>query len=370
MKKIVHIITGLNNGGAEAMLYKLLCETNQDKYNIEVISIMGFGVMGPLIEQLGIPIHCLNLNKRKNLWAAMMAARQTCNDADIIQCWMYHANIFGYMVNLFCRKKLIWGIRRGHLIKGKDKALTIMIAHICAKLSRKIDCIIYCAQKSRLFHEAMGYYSGNALVIPNGFDLDSFYKDEDARAKFREREEIPQSALVIAFVGRYSPVKGYENFIKAFSLMNGVLVDRQVIAVCAGTGVDESNGELVELVESFGLSDNIRLLGRRSDIPDLLSSADIFVSASFTEAFSNAIGEAMACELPCIVTDVGDSAYIVEKAGIVLEDNEPEQLADGMCKLLSLSDEQRRALGCKARQRVQELFDIKVVVRQYEKLYD
>lgn len=368
MKKIVHIITGLNNGGAEAMLYKLLCGMDKEEYSIEVISMMGFGVMGVPIEQLGIPVHCLNLNENKNLWNAVAVSKRICKNADVIQCWMYHANLLGYIVNLFCHKKLIWGIRRGHLIPGKDKVLTIKIARICAKFSKRVSHIVYCAQKSKLFHEARGHHSGNSLVIPNGFDLDKFYRGEEARIAFREKEQLPQEATVIAFVGRYSPIKGYENFVEAFRQVNDVFQGK-LFALCAGTGVDNSNNALRDLVKSLGLERNIRLLGRRDDIQALLSASDLFVSASFTEAFSNAIGEAMACELPCVVTDVGDSGYIVGHTGIVLDNNDPEVLAKGITAILNMDVAKRKALGIQARQRVRELFDIKVVVEQYEKLY-
>ncbi|MEA4986605.1 MAG: glycosyltransferase [Anaerovorax sp.] len=368
-KNIVHIITGLNNGGAEAMLYKLLRETNQEKYNVTVISMLDEGVMGSKIEILGIKILCLRLSKF-NFVQAFKQAIDVCRQADIIQCWMYHANLFGYIVNLFCHKKLIWGIRRGHLIQGQDKPMTIMIAKICAKLSGNVDKIIYCAKKSKIFHEHIGYSKQYAQVIPNGFDLEQFYRRGNEGEQFRLKEGIPSTATMIAFVGRYDTVKGYDNFIKAFSRIKDRFDKNNLFAVCAGTQVDTDNKQLVELIEQYGIKDSVKLLGRRDDISVVLSAADFFVSASYTEAFSNAIGEAMACELPCVVTDVGDSAYIVDDTGIVVENNNVDELVNGIRQLFAMSEKERAFLGRGARCRIKKLFDIKAVVKQYEELYE
>lgn len=366
--KIVHIITGLNNGGAEMMLYKLLSKSDRKKHQIEVISMLDKGVMGNKLEALDIKVHTLNLGG-KNFLQAIKKGIEICKTCDVIQCWMYHANLFGYVVNLLCHKKLLWGIRRGKIIKGKDKTLTIMITKVCAFFSHFVDKVIYCADESRKFHEAIGYDAKKSIVIPNGFELDRFFRSIPERKSFREKEGIGNEDFVIAFVGRYSNVKGYHEFVKAVKIVIDKVSDKNITVVCAGKDVTYDNKELADEIEKACLQEYIKLLGRRDDIPSLLSAADLYVSASFTEAFSNAIGEAMACEVPCVVTDVGDSAYIVGSCGKIVADNTPEILAAAMLEMINSSQEALEELGQRSRKRVSELFEINRIALEYENLY-
>jgi glycosyltransferase involved in cell wall biosynthesis len=369
MKRIVHIITGLNNGGAEMMLYKLLQNSDRHNHEFSVISMLDKGVMGERIEKLGIPVYCLNLNKSKNLPAALIITKRLCRDADTIQTWMYHANLWAFLVNLFLRKRIVWGIRHGPLDPSVDKLSTIRIAKLCGKLSSHVAKIVYCAENAREFHEENYKYNNkNGVVIPNGFELDKYKKNKNAGMLFRNSLGIDQDKTLIAFVGRYHAVKGYENFCKALKIVNETQKDRYIV-LFAGTGATDDNTELNRLILENDLKCSTICLGRRDDIPALLSAADLFVSSSYLEGFSNAIGEAMACEVPCVVTDVGDSAYLINDTGIVVESNEPAILAKGILQMLNKTKEERSILGEKARLRVMEYFDINSIVKEYEKLY-
>lgn len=369
MKKIVHIITGLNNGGAEMMLYKLLKSIDRQRYDMSVISMLDKGIMGEKIEELGIPVSCLNMNKTTGLLTSIQRAIRLCKEADIIQTWMYHANLFGLIINLLLKKKMIWGIRRGALDPHIDKKRTRLIAKICAVFSRKADVIVYCAKNSRIFHEqVLKYNKEHALVIPNGFELGKYKRDKSAGADFRNKMEINSGTTVITFIGRYHAVKGYVNFCKALRLISNELNENYRV-LFIGTGSTNDNQELKKLITENRLEYNSICLGRRDDIPTILSASDMYVSASYTEAFSNVIGEAMACEVPCVVTDVGDSAYIIGEAGITVKNNRPAVLAEGIREMYNKSMKERIELGYKARLRVKELFDIEVVTKEYEKLY-
>src|SRR5690554_6689505 len=135
MKKIVHIITGLGSGGAENMLHKLLKYSDRKEYYHEVISLMDEGVYGEKIERLGIKVHCLNLRK-KNIFNSLIQSRRICKDADIINTWLYHADIFGFVVSkVLLRKKLIWNIRHSNLDKDANKSSTLKIVKLNSFLS-------------------------------------------------------------------------------------------------------------------------------------------------------------------------------------------------------------------------------------------
>lgn len=281
---------------------------------------------------------------------------------------MYHADLFGYLLSKFSKvKRLIWGIRRSSLDPQLNKRSTIIIAKINSKLSKKVDSIVSCSIKAKKVHEKFGYFAEDLLVIPNGFELNQFTRDPEAKVKVSNIIGKDGNVPYIAHVGRWNILKDYENFIKALNL-----VKKQGIkfhAVLVGTNIDEDNQELMHLVKEYDLINNCSLLGRRDDIATIMSGADIFVSSSIDEGFPNVIGEAMACETPCVVTDAGDSAYIVGKTGIVVPSKDSNALADGIIEILKYTDNGRQQLGSLAKQRVVEKFDINKVTKQFEELY-
>ncbi len=141
--------------------------------------------------------------------------------------------------------------------------------------------------------------------------------------------------------------------------------------VLAGKGIDEVNGDLKRAMEAAGVRHVTHLLGLRSDMPRLIAALDVLVSSSsYGEAFPNALGEAMACGVPCAVTDVGDSAYIVGDTGRIVTSGDMAGLALAIESLLLLTSDERLALGKRARTRVAEHFEIGQVVKRYEAFYD
>jgi glycosyltransferase involved in cell wall biosynthesis len=366
--KITHVITGLNMGGAETMLYKLLKHINKDKYDINVISMMDDGVYGEKIRDLGFEVICLDMKQGIPSIKGFNKAKRYIEKTNIIQTWMYHADLFGYMLYKFSKvKKLIWGIRRSNLDPKLNKKSTIMIAKINARLSKKVNTVVSCSIKAKEVHEEFGYSDRNLLVIPNGFELEQFSKDATAKLKLGKAMGIKSDIPFVVHVGRWNVLKDYENLIKALHEVKRLGI--KFHAVLVGTNINKENQELVKLVKEFDLGNNISLLGRRDDIPTIMAGADVFTSSSSGEGFPNVIGEAMACETPCVVTDVGDSAYIVGDTGKIVPSKDPISLSDGIIDLLNLPERQREYLGSLARQRVVENFDIHKVTKQFEELY-
>jgi len=204
-------------------------------------------------------------------------------------------------------------------------------------------------------------------VIPNGFDIERFRPDETAREWLLAELGLTHQAKLIGFVGRFDPMKDHKTFFRAASAL--AAKEDSVHFILAGDGMVVSNAQVSVLVKPK-LLDKVHLLGRREDIPRLLAAMDIATSASaYGEGFSNAVGEAMACGVPCAVTDVGDAGWIVGDTGIVVPPGSPELLADAWNRLLDMDLEQRKRLGERARKRVAENFEINKVVRRFEDFY-
>ena len=366
MKRIIHIITGLGSGGAEHMLYKLLKYSDKDKYYHEVISLLDEGIYGKKIEKLGIRVHCLKLNK-KNLVTSLIKAISISRNFDLIDTWLYHADLFGFIIGkVLLRKKLIWNVRHSNLDKQANKSTTLKIVKMNSIISRFVDCITYNSNKALENHIKFGYKNKNSVVIPNGFELDKFKFKFESRIKIREELGLKEDQKVIITVGRWDVQKDYYTLMKALSEVKEYNKDFKMI-MC-GTNLDYSNKELTRLIDEYELKDNIILLGRREDIPDLLSAADIYVSSSLGESFSNSIGEAMACELPCIVTDVGDSKLIVGDTGQVVSPKDYIDLSKKILKYLLSS--KLRVNGKQARIRIKKNYSISEVSLKFKLLYD
>lgn len=365
MKKIIHIITGLGSGGAEHMLYKLLKYSDREEFYHEVISLLDDGIYGKKIEDLDIKVYCLNLNK-KNVLSSILKARKISKKFDIVDTWLYHADIFGFLISkVLLRKKLIWNIRHSNLDKDANKSMTLKIVKINSISSKYVDLITYNSNKALENHIKFGYVDENSIVIPNGFELDRFRFSLDDRLRVREELGLIKEDKVIITVGRWDIQKDYYTLLKALNELKKHSTKFKMIMV--GTNLDYTNNELVELIDTYNLKDNMILLGRQNDIPALLSAADIYVSSSLGESFSNAIGEAMACELPCVVTDVGDSKLMVGDTGKVVQAQDYVNMSKALFDYLECHNQNR---NIKARDRVIKNYDIRTIVRIFEDNYN
>ena len=142
-----------------------------------------------------------------------------------------------------------------------------------------------------------------------------------------------------------------------------------VYFVLCGQDVNWENAELTRWIDEAGIRKRIYLLGRRDDIPQITAAFDIACLSSFTEGFPNIVSEAMSCEVPCVVTDVGDAAQIVEQTGLVVPHRNPAALAAALRKMVDLGREGRNQLGRDARQRITEQFDLPQIVARYESFF-
>jgi len=242
------------------------------------------------------------------------------------------------------------------------------VVNTCAKFSSLIpNKILCCSERSRLEHGKLGYDLDKMVTIPNGFDLSRFFPDMAKRKAKREELGINSLNPVIGLMARYDSQKNHPGFIKMAEMILAKFPGVQFLM--AGTGVDSQNVELKKTVDATGFPTSFHLLGHRTDIPELMNSLDVLVSSSFGEGFPNVLGEAMACGVPCVVTDVGDSAEIVGDTGRVAQSGDMFNLANGVLDLLRMPKEDFIALGAGARRRVESFFEITQIVQKYENFY-
>lgn len=370
--RLALIITGLSTGGAEMMLLKLMERIDRSSFMPHVFSLTTLGEIGPRIQALGIPVEALGM--RPGIPGPLAFFRLTRRlkglQPEVVQTFMYHADLMG---GLACRmagiRPLVWGIRNSALALQKIKWSTRVVICLCAKASRWLPArIVSCSLQARDAHVALGYAAERFQVIPNGFDLDLFAPKEESRLSVREELGLAPGTPLVGLIARFDPQKNHNGFIEAASLLKAICPD--VHFILAGNGVAAGNSGISHWVREAGLEDCVHLLGLRKDIPRLMSALDVAASSSWGESFPNVLGEAMACGVPCVVTDVGDSAYIVGDTGVVVRVGDMSGLASGLASILRMPINERHTMGERARARVAEHFEIGAVVRRYEALYE
>jgi glycosyltransferase involved in cell wall biosynthesis len=368
----VLVITGLKTGGAESMLLKLLQGIDRERFTPSVISLTTHGEIGPQIAELGIPVFALHMQSSLSglMGFVRLVKLLTRLKPDVVHTWMYHADFLGSLASrLVGITSVIWGIRHTDLSVAANKRSTLWLAWLCARLSHWIPKrILVNSQASRVAHESIGYSANKMVVIPNGFDLRCFAPSLLARKEIRSELGLGYHTLLVGVIGRFHPQKNQLGFVSAIAELHAIRPD--VHFLLAGHGLDEGNSVLKAAIHEVGAAGVSHLLGLRSDIPRLMAALDVLALPSVGEAFPNVVGEAMACAVPCAVTDVGDSAWIVGETGRIVPAGNMMDLAHFILDLLELSAAERAVLGAAARERVASLFEISKVVKQYEAFYE
>jgi glycosyltransferase involved in cell wall biosynthesis len=329
---VMHVISNLYDGGAEGALYRLSLHSPQYKH--VVVCMMDEGKYGPMLVAAGVGLHCLNMPQGKPTWRGVVHFWKLLRklQPDVVQTWMYHADLMGgVMARLSGVRKVFWGIRHGNLSPGTVKRSTIWVAKLCARLSTWVpNRIVSCSQQAMETHAAVGYAASRMQVIPNGYELSRFAPDLTARARLRSEWRAADGTFVIGMVARFNAQKDHANLL--LSLKQLKQQGKSFHCVLVGTGMDATNEVLMDWLEKFGVSDVVRLLGRRDDVPALMNALDLHVLSSLGEAFPNVLAEAMACGTPCVTTDVGDAAYIVGEHGWVVPPQDSAALASGVAQ--------------------------------------
>jgi glycosyltransferase involved in cell wall biosynthesis len=371
MIKLMHLINDLDTGGAETMLYKLVSRMDNSRFTNVVISMTDLGKFGGKMINKGIPVYTLGMRRGVpnpiGLLRLLRIVRQ--EKPLILQTWLYHADLIGLLAGKLIHIPVMWNLRCSNMNMQYYSKLSAIVIKLLRKLSSFPQAVLTNSESGKKLHQKLGFSPRRWVVIPNGFDLDFFHPDPDARKTFREKLGLSQKSILIGLIARFDPMKDHNTFLRAaFSLLKKY---EDVHFILVGENINEKNNRLVKLIKSSGKEKNFYLLGQRDDIPYIMAALDIHtISSTFGEGFSNVIGEAMACGIPCVVTNVGDSALIVQETGKVVPPNDPEAVASAWSELIEVGHYERQKLGELARQRIKENFNVSKIVFQYEKVYE
>lgn len=241
----------------------------------------------------------------------------------------------------------------------------------CAKRSLRPKAVIINSESGKLSHIDIGYHPREWTVIPNGFDLDKFRYDVGCSNRFKQELQLSEDLVLVGLVARYDPMKDHRCFILAANhLIKNMKLGNHVRFVLVGKGINTDNKYIMSMITDLDLEDYFYLLGERQDIPAIMSALDIYCSTSaYGEGFPNVIGEAMACSIPCVVTDVGDSSLVIGDTGKIIPPGDHKLFAEALGDLIRLEKSERQRIGDQARKRIESLYSIEKITKQYEFVY-
>ena len=367
--RIVHIITGLGDGGAEHALFKICKYDNSNKHF--VISLKGPGKYFSLLKKIGIKAYYLNFSFF-SLWKFIILVKLIRSlKPDIVQTWLVHADfIGGIAARLAGIRNIIWNIRYSNIEIGKAKFTTVLIIRILSLISFLVPkSIITVSKKAKIIYEKIGYNRKIIKFIPNGYDLSILKINKYQKIKFKKKNKIKKETFLIGKVARYDSQKDHLNLLNALNLIKSKNIN--FCCVLIGFNVDKKNVKLKSEISKLKLTNHVKLLGQNDNISDVMNGLDLHVlSSRYGEGFPNVVAEAMACGTPCVVTDVGDSGLIVGKTGWVVPPKNSLMLAKAIENAFHEVDTVKWKKRCnKVRLRIKQNFGIGNMIRSYNNLW-
>ena len=357
MKKILHIITSLDAGGAQAVMYNLIKGIDPTKFENHVISLTGDGFYGEKLRRIGVNVYSINIQlSKRNIFSLFFQSRKL--RPDILNGWMYHANLTCSFIGLFIlRVPIVWGIHNSGIRSEDMKRFTRFIAKLCGVLSRVTPTrIIYCSEQAKNIHEQYGYNKSKSVAILNGIDTSIFKANKNAKRGLHCELGINQNSPLIGCVARYHPLKNHDLFFSAAKLLHALRPD--VHFLLCGIDMDINNSKLIDTLSAYGLEEYTHLLGLRNDIEVITAALDVATSCSLDESFSLTAAEAMACEVMVVVTNNPGATSVLGESGWIVPLHDPVGLSNTWNTILSTPQERKNRIGKNSRERVKANYSI------------
>lgn len=371
--KVVHVIFGLNQGGAEAMLEKLVLTARRLNPEIEqvVINLGTPGVVGERMASSGVSVFSLRMDSLLRLLLRLPALARRLRPGPpitVVQTWLWHADLVaGLCARVVGNRRVVWNLRNSMASHEATKLTSRLVARLCGRLSCRVPARIICNSSAALrAHQEIGYCARLCTVIPNGFDLRQFACSADDRSSLRARWGVTPADVLVGMVARVDALKDHATFIRAAARV--ALSAVQIRFVLVGDGVTR-DASIRALLAETSLSGRFILEERRDDVQRVMNALDVFCLASLSEGFPNVVGEAMACGTPTVATDVGDVREIIGDDRLVAPLRDPAGLASRINYLIGLGECGRRALGMRQRLEIERRFNIDDVWVSYRDLY-
>jgi len=354
-QQLVFLIRSLEAGGAERQLLQLVGLLDKRLFEVTVVTYYDGGPLAADLEaHAGVRRVALHKSGPRDVvrFVVRLVTTLRALKPHVVHGYMPDANVLAWLAGRLSSARVVWGLRASDVDFRRYRFLSGALFKAASWLSPHADLIIANSEAGRRFHVEHGYSGDRMIVIPNGIDVDCFRPDPEARYRLRQEWGVAPDAFVVGSVARLDPMKDHETYLEAAAILSRRMPEARFVIVGNGTG--EAKRRLVEVAEGLGVGHAVIWLGTRMDMPAVYSAFDVAVSSSaFGEGFSNTLGEAMACQVPCVTTDVGDAATIVADTGRVVPRRDPRRLAEGIAEIAA---DDRVRLGQQARLRIEQFY--------------
>jgi len=367
--KILHIITSLGDGGAENTLYKI-CKYDNQNHHV-VISLKQPKKYSYILKKDHIKTYHLDMKYFSFFsFLKLIYLIRTINP-DIVQTWLIHGDLVGgFAAKLAGFKNIVWNVRYSNLEKKKENFINILLIKILAFSSNFIPKkIIVVSKSAKINCKKFGYNKKKLFLINNGYDLLLYKPNHMEKVLFRMKYNIKKKIPIIGNIARFAPMKDHVNLLQSLSILKQKNIN--FFCLLAGSNIDKNNFELRQHLKKLNLSNSVKLLGKQKNISKIMNTIDLYVQSSrYGEGFPNVVAEAMAHEIPCIVTDVGDAKFIVGQTGWTVPANDPLKLATNMKDVFLKIYTKKWKNRCKqSRSRIGKNFNINHMISSYLKLW-
>lgn len=364
------LVRSLDRGGAERQLVTLTKELAKRGHQVAVAVFYSGGVFEAELAAAGVRLIRLDKKGRWDVLPFLIRLVRLVRQERpaVLHGYLTVSNLFTAVLKpLISGTRVVWGVRASNMDFSRYDWLSHLTDLLERKLSRLADCIIANSHAGKHCAVMKGFSEDKIVVIPNGIDTTRFQFDPEGRWRVRAEWGAGEDEILVGLAARLDPMKDHPTFLEAASRI--VSERHNVRFVCVGEGSGAYAETLKQQAVALGLSGKLIWAGARDDMPSVYSALDIASSSSsFGEGFSNTIAEAMACSVPCVATDVGDSAWIVGGAGIIVTPADPHALAGGLMRLIDLPASQRIAIGEAASMRIAEEFGVEALASHTERI--
>ena len=364
MIRVCHLITGLDVGGAENTLVRMCRALADQGYHQLVITMIPGGQLAGDLKRAGITVHSLDMRRG---WPSLSSSLRLVRELrrfrpDVLQTWMYHADLLGTIVRPFIsRARLVWNLRCSDMRGDRRWSLKWLVSSL-AMLSGIPHAIIVNSRSGWADHVRAGYRQSRCVLISNGVDTDRFRPLPEERAALRAALGVPLEATVIGQIARVHPMKDHTTFLAAAGQFFATHPNAHFVLV--GPGCEPGSEPLATMIHEQRLDSHITLLGSRSDLPRIYPALDLVsLSSAFGEGTPNVLLEALACGVPCVATDVGDCRSVIGPCGLVVPPRDPSALAKAWDEVL------RQDLAVSARSYAVASFADSTAAAAYDALY-
>ncbi len=367
---ISFLIRSLDRGGAERQLTQLASDLKERGHTVRVVTFYPGGSFEKQLAASGVPVSCMNKRGRWHLFGFLRDLRHELRvrRPDVLYSFLTTSNVLSAALSFALPGiGVVWGIRASDTNLTAYGPLDRLIS-VLERLLARVPLVSIANSKAGAANcVARGFPESRVDYVPNGIDLELFRPDPGARKALRRRLGLADDIFLIGMIARYDPMKGVEIFLEAAKDLASRNADIRFLL--AGNGMGRDNPELMDAIANASLVERVILLGACDDVESVSAGLDIAtLSSRFGEGFSNVIGEAMACCVPVVATDVGDAAIILGEAGWTVPPGDGQALSDAWWKIYGMPAEARALAGIAGRSRIEEKFERRSVAARTEEL--